>query len=55
MSLYIIRAIYLFNDRLSMKNLLAIFFYFPYTIILNTIAVISLIKLVYLKKKHFVY
>ncbi|MCX6707305.1 MAG: glycosyltransferase [Candidatus Woesearchaeota archaeon] len=45
--------------RTSAYNLLMImfgvFFYFPYTIILNTITVISLIKLAFLKKKHFIY
>lgn len=51
----IIYSIYLFKDRVGMKNAFSIFFYFPYTIILNTITVISLIKLIFLKKKHFIY
>ena len=51
----IVGSIYLFKDKLHFKNALGIFFYFPYTIILNTIAVIGLIKLIFLKKRHFIY
>jgi len=51
----IIKAIYMFKDKLRLKNALGIFLYFPYTIILNSIIVISLIKLVFLKKKYFIY
>lgn len=51
----ITKAIYMFKDRLHMKNILGVFFYFPYTIILNSIIIISLIKLIFLKKKYFIY
>lgn len=51
----IIRAIYLFHDKLSLKNMLGIFLYFPYTIILNTIIVTSMINLLFIKKKYFIY
>ncbi len=47
-------AIYLFKDRLNLKNILAIFLYFPYTIVLNGIIVASLIKLVFMKKSYFI-
>ncbi len=49
----IVWAIYLFKDRLSPKNILGIFFYFPYTIILNSIIAISLIRIIFLKRKYF--
>ncbi|MBD3313305.1 glycosyltransferase [Candidatus Woesearchaeota archaeon] len=50
----IIRAIHMFRDRYSFKNAFGIFFYFPYTIILNSITVIGLIKLIFLKRKYFI-
>jgi cellulose synthase/poly-beta-1,6-N-acetylglucosamine synthase-like glycosyltransferase len=50
----IIYAIYFFNDKLRFKNLFGIFFYFPYTIILNTIIFISLARYVSLKKRYFI-
>lgn len=50
-----VKAIYMFKDKIRLKNAFGIFFYFPYTIILNTITSISLIKLIFLKKKHFAY
>ena len=56
MSLFLMTAaIYLFNDRLNFKNLVALFFYFPYTILLNTITILGLIKLIFIKKRHFIY
>jgi len=51
----IIKAIYLFKDKLHIRNMIAIFFYFPYTIILNTIIVISLLRVAIIKKKYFIY
>jgi len=51
----IVSSIYMFKDKLGIKNFLGIFFYFPYTIILNTVIIVSLIKLIFLKKKHFIY
>lgn len=50
----IIGALYLFKDRLTLKNILGIFFYFPYTIILNSIIIISLIRLLFLKRRYFI-
>ncbi|MFH1316927.1 MAG: glycosyltransferase [Candidatus Woesearchaeota archaeon] len=50
----IVKSIYMFKDNLTIKNIFAIFFYFPYTIILNSIIVISLIKLIFLKKSYFI-
>jgi cellulose synthase/poly-beta-1,6-N-acetylglucosamine synthase-like glycosyltransferase len=41
------------NDLLGI--ILGIFFYFPYTIILNAVTVASLIRILFLKKKHFIY
>lgn len=51
----IIRAINMFGDKMNIKNIFAIFFYFPYTIILNTIILTSLIRLIFLKRKYFIY
>lgn len=50
----IIWGIYSFNDRLNLKNMLAIFFYFPYTILLNFIILFSLIKIIFLKRGYFI-
>ena len=33
-----------FKDKISIKNMLAIFFYFPYTILLNIIILLSILK-----------
>ncbi|PIN86089.1 hypothetical protein COV19_06350 [Candidatus Woesearchaeota archaeon CG10_big_fil_rev_8_21_14_0_10_44_13] len=54
-AILIVISLYTFKDRLTIKNAIGVFFYFPYTIILNTITLISLIKLIFLKKKHFSY
>jgi cellulose synthase/poly-beta-1,6-N-acetylglucosamine synthase-like glycosyltransferase len=51
----IIWAIYSFNDRINIKNLFGIFFYFPYTILLNFIAAFSVIKIIFLKGGYFIY
>jgi len=51
---FIIWAVYLFKDKLSLKNIAGIFFYFPYTIILNTIVVASVVMNIFLKKECFV-
>ena len=37
-------ALKLFKDKVSLKNIFAIFFYFPYTIVLNIIILISLLR-----------
>lgn len=39
-----ISALKMFKDRISLKNLFAIFFYFPYTIVLNMIILISMLR-----------
>jgi len=50
----IVWAIYSFGDKLTWRNILGIFFYFPYTILLNSIILISLIKIIFLKKGYFI-
>ncbi len=54
-ALLITKSLYIFKERLHLKNLIGIFFYFPYTIILNTIIVISLLSMVLFRKKYFIY
>jgi len=39
-----IAALKMFKDRINLRNMLAIFFYFPYTIVLNIIILVSLLK-----------
>ncbi len=39
-----IAALRMFKDKISLKNIFAIFFYFPYTIVLNIIILISLLR-----------
>ena len=39
-----IAALRIFQDKLNFKNITAIFFYFPYTIVLNIIILISLLR-----------
>ncbi len=39
-----IAALKLFKDKIDFKNLFAIFFYFPYTIVLNIIILVSLLR-----------
>ncbi|MEK6891702.1 MAG: glycosyltransferase family 2 protein [Nanoarchaeota archaeon] len=39
-----ISALKIFKDRITLKNVLAIFFYFPYTIVLNIIILVSLLR-----------
>jgi hypothetical protein len=51
----IVKSVYMFKDRLTIKNILGIFFYFPYTIILNMVIIISLIKITFLNKRYFIY
>lgn len=51
----IVKSVYMFKDKLSIKNILGIFFYFPYTIILNTVIIVSLIKIIFLNKSYFIY
>lgn len=42
---FILSALHTFKEKLSMKNIFAIFFYFPYTILLNMVILFSLFKL----------
>ncbi len=42
-----------FNEKITIKNAFAIFFYFPYTILMNVAVVISLFKWINLKNRHF--
>lgn len=53
-AMMIIAAIYLFKDKLTLRNIASIFFYFPYTILLNSIIVGSLIRIIFLKRKYFI-
>ena len=39
-----IAAVMTFKDKINIKNILGIFFYFPYTIVLNIIILISLLR-----------
>ncbi|MBM3200553.1 glycosyltransferase family 2 protein [Candidatus Woesearchaeota archaeon] len=50
----ILFAIKLFKDKLTFRNAFAIFFFFPYTIILNIITVISIVKFRLRKSFHFI-
>ena len=49
-----IAALSQFKDRISFKNIFAIFFYFPYTIVLNTIILISLLKHKFWEKSFYI-
>ena len=49
-----ILAVNMFKDKVKFKNAFAIFFYFPYTIVLNIIITISLLKYSFLKKRYFI-
>jgi biofilm PGA synthesis N-glycosyltransferase PgaC len=52
-AILIVVAIYSFRDRLNARNAAAVFLYFPYTIVLNTVIIASLIKLTFLKRRYF--
>ena len=49
-----ISALRMFKDRISLKNMLVIFFYFPYTIILNIIILISLLRHRFWEKSFYI-
>jgi cellulose synthase/poly-beta-1,6-N-acetylglucosamine synthase-like glycosyltransferase len=51
---FIIVALTIFKEGFSIRNVLAIVFYFPYTIILNVVMLISFIKFLFTKSKGFV-
>jgi len=46
-------SIKIFNDKINFKNLVAVFFYFPFTIVLNIIILISLLKHRFWKKSYY--
>jgi len=50
----IVASIKIFKDKVNFKNSFALFFYFPYTIILNIIILIGLISHLYTKKRYFI-
>jgi len=50
----VLSAIKIFNDKITFKNLIAIFFYFPYTIFSNLIVCISMLTHNPKKPKHFI-
>ncbi|MDO8480881.1 MAG: glycosyltransferase [Nanoarchaeota archaeon] len=52
--LLILISIRMFKDRLSLGNLFALFFYFPYTIALNTVIAFSLLIYGFTKKRYFI-
>lgn len=49
-----ISAILLFKGKLNFKTLLAIFFYFPYTILLNSVLALSAIKVIFLNSRQLI-
>ena len=49
-----IAALRQFKDSVSLKNMLAVFFYFPYTIVLNMIILISLLKHRFWEKSFYI-
>jgi len=51
---FIVWAVYMFKDKLDLKNIAGIFFYFPYTIVLNAIIVASVVMNIFLKKECFI-
>jgi cellulose synthase/poly-beta-1,6-N-acetylglucosamine synthase-like glycosyltransferase len=53
-AILIVISIYLFKDRMHIRNIFAVFFYFPYTILLNSIISISLVITVFFKKQYFI-
>ena len=52
-SLLIVTALYLYKDRITARNFTAIFFYFPYTILLNIVIFISLLNFKFRKKRFY--
>jgi cellulose synthase/poly-beta-1,6-N-acetylglucosamine synthase-like glycosyltransferase len=50
----ILEALFVFKEKIRLRSIIGVFFYFPYTIVLNIIIVISLLKLIFLKRKYFI-
>ena len=53
-TLLFILGVALSTRRATLREVLGIFFYFPYTIIINTIVVLGVFTLFFKKKKHFI-
>ena len=53
-SILSIAGLQMFKDKANTKNLFAIFFYFPYTIVLNIIILISLLKHRFWEKSFYI-
>ena len=49
-----IAALHMFRDKVNFKNIFAIFFYFPYTIVLNMIILISLLRHRFWEKSFYI-
>src|SRR3989344_2114365 len=49
-----IAALRIFRDRISIRNIFAIFFYFPYTIALNIIILVSLLRKPFWSKSFYI-
>jgi len=47
-------ALYMFKERLTLKNFLVMFFYFPYTVILNSFVAVGVLKSFSVKTKYYV-
>ena len=47
-------ALRMFKDKIGLKNVFVIFFYFPYTIILNIIILISLLRNKFWEKSFYI-
>ena len=52
-SALIVAALYISKDRITIRNFLTIFFYFPYTILLNIVIFISLFNFRHKKKRFY--
>ncbi len=50
----IFASVFMFKDRKNIRNIVGIFFYFPYTIALNIIILISLVKMRFMKRQYFI-
>ncbi len=53
-ALMMFSALLMFKDRITLNTLFGVFFYFPYTIFLNTIIVFSIIKCHFWTKSYFI-
>ncbi|MFC1768630.1 glycosyltransferase [Nanoarchaeota archaeon] len=49
-----IYALYLFGHKLNVKNIIVLFFYFPYCIVLNLTITFSLLRALIFKKSYFI-